>query len=104
MFPILLIHDNDMTLSPALVLCFIYPTTKPSIATTYTLRAHRVTLRPSFKHSNSPFPGFSFLHCMKSSLYSRHRAPMKKAADISGAELAPSSLTLGIESGKGVVS
>lgn len=29
---------------------------------------------------------------------------MKKEADIRGAELAPSSLTLGIESGRGVVS
>ena len=33
-------------------------------ASTYTLLAHLVTLRPSFRHSNSPFPGFSFLHCM----------------------------------------
>lgn len=32
--------------------------------TTYTLRAHRVTLRPSFRHSTSPRPGFSALHCM----------------------------------------
>ena len=31
---------------------------------TYTLWAQRVTLRPSFMHSNSPRPGFSVLHCM----------------------------------------
>lgn len=31
---------------------------------THTLRAHRVTLRPSERHAISPVPGFSVLHCM----------------------------------------
>lgn len=35
---------------------------------THTLLAHLVTLRPSFRHSISPLPGFSVLHFMKSSL------------------------------------
>lgn len=41
---------------------------------------------------------------MKSSLYGPHRAPMKKLADSSGADEAPTSGTDGIESGNGVVS
>lgn len=66
-FPILIIHD--MTLSfLSRPLSYIPIPNLQTGRLTYTLRAHRVTLRPSFKHSNSPFPGFSFLHCIKSSL------------------------------------
>lgn len=50
------------------------------------------------------FPLESFLHCMKSSLYGRHRAPMKNAADFSGALVTPISATAGISAGRGVVS
>ena len=71
---------------------------------THTLAAHLVTLRPSFKQSSSAVPLFSVLHCIKSSLYFPHLAPMKKLALSSGAELAPTSCTAGIESGSGVVS
>ena len=70
----------------------------------YTLAAHLVTLRPSFKHSVSPLPYASVLHFMKSSLKGRHLAPMKKDALIKGAEVAPISLTAGMFSGIGVVS
>lgn len=71
---------------------------------THTLLAHLVTLLPSFMQSISPFPGLSFLHCIKSSLYALHRAPMKKLAESRGAELAPISFTGGISAGNGVVS
>lgn len=71
---------------------------------TYTLFAHLVTLLPSFKHSISPFPGFSVLHFMKSSLYGLHLAPMKKLAERRGAELLPISVTGGMSAGRGVVS
>jgi hypothetical protein len=71
---------------------------------TNTLDAHLVTLLPSFKQSISPFPRLSVLHCIKSSLYGRQRAPMKKLADSRGAEEAPTSFTTGISSGRGVVS
>lgn len=77
---------------------------RPEKFATYTLLAHLVTLRPSFKQSSSPLPGFSFLHCMKSSLYDLHLAPMKKLSDSNGAELAPISSTAGISDGRGVVS
>lgn len=70
----------------------------------YTLAAHLVTLLPSFMQSTSPFPPLSVLHCMKSSLYALHLAPIKKLAERRGAEEAPSSATGGIESGRGVVS
>lgn len=71
---------------------------------TYTLAAQRVTFRPSRRQSSSPRPLASSLHFIKSSLYLWHRAPMKKDALSSGAELAPISLTLGMLSGRGVVS
>jgi hypothetical protein len=41
---------------------------------------------------------------MKSSLYALHLAPIKKLAERRGADDAPSSVTGGIESGRGVVS
>lgn len=44
------------------------------------------------------------MHCMKSSLYGLHLAPMKKLADNNGAELAPISVTAGMSAGRGVVS
>lgn len=34
------------------------------VSTTYTLAAHLVTLLPSFRHSSSPRPAASVLHCM----------------------------------------
>jgi hypothetical protein len=71
---------------------------------TYTLLAHLVTLLPSFRHSTSPLPALSLLHCIKSSLYGLHLAPMKKLADSNGAELLPISVTGGISDGRGVVS
>lgn len=71
---------------------------------TYTLAAQRVTFLPSFKHSISPRPLASSLHFIKSSLYALHRSPMKYAALISGADVAPISSTLGMWSGIGVVS
>ena len=71
---------------------------------THTLLAHLVTLLPSFKQSTSPLPGLSFLHCIKSSLYDLHLAPMKKLAESNGAELLPISLTGGMSAGNGVVS
>jgi hypothetical protein len=71
---------------------------------TYTLLAHLVTLLPSFKHFISPCPAFSVLHCMKSSLYGLHLAPIKKLADSNGAELAPISVTGGMSAGRGAVS
>jgi len=71
---------------------------------TYTLLAHLVTFLPSFKQSISPLPLLSLLHCMKSSLYDLHLAPMKKLADNKGAELLPISVTGGISAGRGVVS
>lgn len=71
---------------------------------THTLAAHLVTLRPSFRQSISAVPLLSVLHCIKSSLYFPHLAPIKKLALSSGAELAPTSCTAGIESGSGVVS
>jgi hypothetical protein len=74
------------------------------INSTHTLAAHLVTLLPSFKHSISPFPSAAVLHCMKSSLYGLHLAPIKKLADRRGADEAPISVTGGIESGSGVVS
>ena len=77
------------------------PKTKGS---THTLAAHLVTLRPSFKQSISAVPLFSVLHCIKSSLYFPHLAPIKKLALSNGAELAPTSCTAGIEGGRGVVS
>lgn len=71
---------------------------------THTLLAHLVTLLPSFKQSTSPFPPLSVLHCMKSSLYDLHLAPIKKEAERRGADEAPTSVTAGMESGRGVVS
>lgn len=71
---------------------------------THTLLAHLVTFLPSFKQSISPLPLLSLLHCMKSSLYGLHLAPMKKLADSNGAELLPISVTGGISAGRGVVS
>lgn len=71
---------------------------------TYTLFAHLVTLLPSFKHFISPCPAFSVLHCIKSSLYGLHLAPIKKLADSNGAELAPISVTGGMSVGRGAVS
>ncbi len=71
---------------------------------TYTLLAHLVTFLPSFKQSISPLPLLSLLHCMKSSLYGLHLAPIKKLADSNGAELLPISVTGGISAGRGVVS
>ncbi len=75
-----------------------------NLQATYTLFAHLVTRRPSFKQSISPFPALSLLHCMKSSLYDLHLAPMKKLADSNGAELLPISSTGGMSAGRGVVS
>lgn len=71
---------------------------------THTLAAHLVTLRPSFRQSISPFPLLSVLHCMKSSLYGLHLAPIKKLAERRGADEAPISVTAGMDSGRGVVS
>ena len=67
--------------------------------------AHRVTLRPEPRHSNSassPREPKSRLHAMKSSMYSRHRPPIVNDADFKGAEVAPTSSTCGIEEGSGV--
>jgi hypothetical protein len=83
----------------------IYIMTLTSLGgSTHTLLAHLVTFLPSFKQSISPLPLLSLLHCMKSSLYGLHLAPMKKLADSNGAELLPISVTGGISAGRGVVS
>lgn len=71
---------------------------------THTLAAQRVTFLPSFIQSISPVPCASVLQTMKSSLNALQRAPMKKDALSSGAELEPTSGTLGMWSGSGVVS
>lgn len=81
-----------------------YNQTATKLIETDTLAAHLVTLLPSFRQSSSPFPALSVLHCMKSSLNDRHRAPMKKLAERRGADEAPTSFTGGIEAGRGVVS
>jgi hypothetical protein len=98
-------HGFNMALS--LVIALI-PSTTPDPwqkqMCTHTLAAHLVTLRPSFKQSTSPLPALSVLHCMKSSLKGLHRAPMKKEAERRGAEEAPTSVTAGMEAGRGVVS
>jgi hypothetical protein len=89
---------------PIVHLDFYYDANILGGGSTHTLLAHLVTFLPSFKQSISPLPLLSLLHCMKSSLYGLHLAPMKKLADSNGAELLPISVTGGISAGRGVVS
>lgn len=84
--------------------CFRNSSKQLLLMSSSTLAAHRVTFLPSFKHSVSPLPFASVLHSMKSSLYGLQRAPMKKEAESRGAEDEPTSETLGMSSGRGVVS